>query len=87
MATLIEMRPGERAKVGEVRCAVRDAARLASMGMVAGARLEMIRNGRSGAVLVEVRRTFLALGRQVAREVRVEARVDGGAGEGGHGRN
>lgn len=68
---LDELARTHEAVVLELNTSARDTARLAPLGIVRGCRVMMLRNGRSGAVLVEVRNTVVALSRLVARNITV----------------
>jgi ferrous iron transport protein A len=57
-------------------------ARLAGLGLVAGARIEIYRNDAHGPVILAHRHARIALGRGVAERVMVELAPVGRAGEG-----
>ncbi len=68
---LDELARAHEAVVLELNTSAKDTARLAPLGIVRGSRVMMLRNGRRGAVLVEVRNTVVALSRLVARNITV----------------
>ena len=59
------------------------ASRLAALGLSAGAEVTVVRNDRSGPLIVLVRGTRVALGRGEASKILVEVAADAGAGSGG----
>jgi ferrous iron transport protein A len=71
---------GRRATVRVVRGGRDAAIRLASMGLVIGSQLEVLQNGEHGPLLVLVRDTRIALGRDQANEILVEEISDDPAG-------
>ena len=70
-ATLSCLRPGQRARVGEVTGSNASVGHMAAMGISRGAEILMIRNHKRLPLIVEVRETFLAMGRGEAEKIRV----------------
>jgi ferrous iron transport protein A len=73
---LDQVAQGSRAVVRTLAGGVALVSRLAALGVVTGAPLEMLQNRGRGPLLVLVRGTRLALGRGEARRILVEERRD-----------
>ncbi len=78
---LSDLAVGTRARVLGVTGGHAMHARLAGLGLVAGARIEIHRNDASGPVILAYRNARIALGRGVAERVMVELAPAGRAGE------
>jgi len=68
---LAEVRQGESVMVTTMDCSPRTLSRLAPLGVVRGAGIEVLRNTRKGAMLIEVRNTVVALSRAVSQGISV----------------
>ncbi|HAS89192.1 MAG TPA: hypothetical protein DCS48_07790 [Desulfovibrio sp.] len=68
---LADVPKGQSTTIHKICCSARDASRLAPLGIVRGTDVEVLRNSRGGAVLVEVRNTVVALSRFVAENITV----------------
>ena len=79
METLDALAPGSVAHVAQIEGNVRLATRLASIGLVPGSRLEVVRNDSRRPVLVYERDTQVAINREEAAHIHVE--VEGAGGE------
>lgn len=77
VVALTELPAGARAVVHRLRGGRAFAGRLAAMGIVPGVELMVVRNDRSGPLIVLVRGTRVALGRGGAGKIRVEGAPDG----------
>ena len=69
---LMMLRPGDRAKVVEVQGGRGVRQRLSSMGVYPGEYVSLVRGGRGGPVIVEVRGSRVVIGRGMAHRVMVE---------------
>jgi Fe2+ transport system protein FeoA len=69
-------KPGSRVKLVSVSGGHRLRARLASLGLVPGAEMRVIRNDRSGPFIVAVRQSRVVIGRGMANAIEV-APLDG----------
>lgn len=70
---LAELRTGTRAVVRALRAGRELTSRLTAMGLIAGARVEVLQNRGRGPLLVRVGDTRVALGRGEAPKILVEA--------------
>lgn len=61
--------PGQAFRVAELDCGEMAARRLTELGMVPGARVEVLRSGRFGSLIVKVDSCRLGLGRGLAAKV------------------
>ena len=69
---LVQLQKGAHGIVREVEGGRGIASRLAAMGLTVGAYIEVLENRRNGPLLVLVRDTRIALGRNEALEIVVE---------------
>jgi len=76
LVPLGQLAPGAHAIVREIRGGADFSGRLAAMGLVRGARIDMLQNTGRGPVLVRVQETRLALGRGEALKILAEATLD-----------
>lgn len=74
---LTQASPGERLRVESFAGGAGMAGRLSSMGLALGIPLEVMGNQGLGPILVAVRGTRLALGREMARRIMVSPMTDG----------
>jgi ferrous iron transport protein A len=72
LKTLIEVKAGEKAIVKELRGGRGFVARVASLGLIPGAEVEVIRNPGHGPIIIRVKGSYFALGRGEAAKVLVE---------------
>lgn len=63
--------PGQAFRVAALDCGEMAARRLTELGMVPGARVEVLRSGRFGSLIVKVDACRLGLGRGLAAKVRL----------------
>ena len=73
---LSDLPTGERGVVRQLRGGREFTGRLAALGFTIGAELEVIRNSGGGAIIVAVRNTHVALGRDEAVKVQVQILAD-----------
>jgi ferrous iron transport protein A len=73
--TLDELKTGERAILLEINTGHRAASRMSTLGFTPGVEVEMNQNYGHGPLLVTVRGTRVALGRQEARGLQVERNI------------
>ncbi len=76
--TLSEVEAGKKVFVREVRGGKGIVARMAAMGVVPGAELEVVRNPGHGPLIIKVKGSFLALGRGEAMKILVQEGSDAG---------
>ena len=69
---LSDVAQGSRARLAGVTAGRGLRARLAAMGLVPGAEVLMVKNQGGGPAVVEVKGSRLALGRGMARKIRVQ---------------
>jgi ferrous iron transport protein A len=69
---LVDLKAGEKAFVKELRGGKGFVARVASLGLVPGAEVEVIRNPQHGPIIIRIKGSYLALGRGEAAKVLVE---------------
>jgi len=74
--TLSDAQPGNRYSILEIKKENRLENRLSSMGMLCGTSLEVCQNIRKQPVLVFVRDTLVAIGREESKKI-----IVGGAGK------
>jgi len=80
---LAELPPAQHGVIQELQGSHSFRSRLAALGFVPGTSVRMVRNLGHGPVIVTVRDTRIALGREEARQVLVQARRDGDEHAGG----
>ena len=73
VATLSDLRSGDRARVDTLFGGAGFRSRLAALGFTPGAEVRMLQNYGRGPVIVNIRDTRIALGRGEAKRVRVLA--------------
>ena len=69
---LSDVAPGSRVRLAGMDAGHGLRARLAAMGLVPGVEVLMVKNGGGGPAVVEVKGSRLALGRGMARKIRVQ---------------
>ncbi len=69
---LADVKAGEKVVVKELRGGRVFAARVASMGIIPGAEVEVIRNPQHGPIIIRVKGSYLALGQGEAAKILVE---------------
>jgi ferrous iron transport protein A len=79
---LAELRPAQRAVIQELQGGYSFRSRLAALGFVPGTVVRMLRNLGHGPVIVNVRDTRIALGREEAQKVLVQAEKEGRGNDG-----
>jgi len=72
MRRLIEMMEGEEGIVARIDGGDRLSRRLLALGIVPGARVRIIRNGKMGPIILDADGARIALGRGVAEKIWVE---------------
>jgi Fe2+ transport system protein FeoA len=70
--------PGQAFRVVDLDCGECAARRLVALGLIPGSNVEVLRNGRFGALIVKVDSCRLGLGRGLAAKVRVSPVGNGG---------
>jgi len=70
-ASLATLPPGERARVTSVNGGGGLVQRAASMGIIPGTELEIVRGGSRGPIIVRVHESRIALGRGMANRILV----------------
>ncbi len=70
--SLKSIRPGKRVRFLTVNAGHRLQGRLAAMGMVPGAEIDVVQNNLFGPVVVEVKGSRMMLGRGTANKILVE---------------
>lgn len=70
--TLADLKAGEHAKFIEIQAEKAVASRLTSLGFTPGVEIEMTQNYGHGPLVVNLRGTRVALGRQEAQHISVE---------------
>jgi ferrous iron transport protein A len=70
--TLAELKKGERATYQTITAGKAVASRLTSLGFTPGAMIEMTQNYGRGPLVVTIRGTRVALGRQEARSITIQ---------------
>ena len=73
---LVQLVPGARAIVRDIRGGADFSGRLAGMGLAKGACIEILQNAGRGPVLVRTHETRIALGRGEALKILVEETSD-----------
>ena len=69
--TLSEAKPGRKYRIQTIRDEARLVNRLSSMGLLVGSELEVCQNFRKQPVLVYVRDTLVAIGREESKKITV----------------
>jgi len=69
--TLNMIESGKLVKMISVEAGINLKSRLASMGLIPGVEIEVVRNSSSGPFIVVVKGTRLVLGRGIARKIMV----------------
>lgn len=72
MKRLVEMMEGEEGIVARIDGGDRLSRRLLALGIVPGARVRIIRNGKMGPIILDADGARIALGRGVAEKIWVE---------------
>ncbi len=70
--SLSDLRAGERATYKSISAEKAVASRLTSLGFTPGVEIEMVQNYGRGPLLVTIRGTRVALGRQEARSITIQ---------------
>ena len=68
--SVLDMAPGESRFFKEIRN-ITLMGRLAAVGLLPGVEIQIIRNGGKGPVVIAARKTFLALGRDIAGQIMI----------------
>ncbi len=68
---LVDVRAGEKVVVKELRGGRGFIARVASLGLIPGTEVEVVRNPGHGPIIIRVKGSYLALGRGEAAKVLV----------------
>lgn len=69
---LIEMAPDEFCTVKEIKLETLIQRRLEALGMTVGAKIQIMRKKRNGALIMKLRGTRFALGKEIAEGIIVE---------------
>lgn len=72
---LTETNPGTQYLVDEIQLELATKRRLESLGMTEGSKIYVMRKKRNGAVIIKIRGTRFALGREIVREINVRDRA------------
>ena len=72
LKSLVDVKAGDRAVVKELRGGRGFVARVASLGLIPGAEVEVIRNPQHGPIIIRIKGSYFALGRGEAAKVLVE---------------
>ncbi len=73
--SLSDLRTGERATYQSIAAEKAVASRLTSLGFTPGVEIEMVQNYGRGPLLVTIRGTRVALGRQEARSITIQKEI------------
>ena len=74
--SLAELKPGQHAALTKINCGKGVTCRLTSLGFTPGVDIEMIQNYRHGPLVVMVRGTRVALGRQEAQKITIRRNAE-----------
>ena len=74
--TLAKVSPGQKVRLTGITAGVELKSRLAAMGMVPRTEITVVKNGHPGPFVIKVKRSRIALGRGMAKNVLVEKLED-----------